>query len=369
MHDKWTRIKEWLDQNLRENKVPRQIDIVDYAKQISNSKLNRAETIRWLKLNYPSYRDHNTRPNFKIPRRAQRMYMFSWYTTLAADLCFLGPRGTLLREIGTSKKEFEPLLVAITLATKKLFVVPMGKGGKSSKAMVKALTVLFSQFEKTFNETPKRILFDQEKAMQSASVTAFLTQNQCKVFFYKYSRSKSVFAEASIRSLRSQLAVLRARRGIDASGKGPIPKGLRWHDLIFDIVKGHNERPIYIYGKKMSMTPNQVNEKIFLKFRREVEEKFANFNIVSIAIDPSLFKKNFKIPLGSRVKIKRRAIELPGLAQKFSEKPLTDSVWIVKKRAVYLSKNWKVILVCIVEEETNKKNRIQIEEAALQVLQ
>lgn len=356
----WSEVKSWLDNQLDNMMVPRRLDVVNYARKINGA--SRPTTITWLEKEYPSYRDRSTRPVFKTPRKVYRSYFNAWYTTVAADLCFFGPSGNLLREINVRKIETEPVLIAITIATRKMFAIPL-RGGKTAKSLVRALSIFFDQFYDTFNETPKRILFDQEKAMASMAVTAFLVSNNCKVHFYKFSKNKSVFAENAIRLLRTKMAVLRDYHGVEPDES--IPTNLKWYNLLEKAVESYNNSPIVMYRVPMSKTPNEINHKNFAAFRLEVERKFGQYSILSLGIDPKLFK--FKIPIGARVKIKRRAIQAPGIGRKWklSEQPLTNTVWKVNRHAVYLTRQWMVLLMYHLSQVNDPSIKAQFEEAAL----
>ena len=159
------------------------------------------------------------------------------------------------------------------------------------------------------------------------------------------------------------MAVLRDYHGVEPDES--IPTNLKWYNLLEKAVESYNNSPIVMYRVPMSKTPNEINHKNFAAFRLEVERKFGQYSILSLGIDPKLFK--FKIPIGARVKIKRRAIQAPGIGRKLklSEQPLTNTVWKVNRHAVYLTRQWMVLLMYHLSQVNDPSMKAQFEEAAL----
>ena len=335
----WKTVSSWVSSLVAKFNFPRQSDVIEFGKRY---KLSARKTKFLLTRDFKEY-STGERPTFPTPRKHSRSYLNYNLSTVCCDLAFFGHKSPELGKIGaTPKIEQSPCLIFVVVATRWLVAIPLGHGGKSAKSLVRALQKSFDAYREQYGVYPKRLLWDDEKAMSSAIVKQFLREKNCKLFTYKFSRTKSAFAENCIRILRAQL-----RKAFKASrGEG------KWHQLLPDIVKGYNSRPLVMHGKKLSFAPRDISRKNFGKFLAQLEQKFQFYNFLSFTIDVSLFKDHFRYPIGSRVVLKKRAISLPGLGAKLSETPLLDKVvWQIVGRAVYISKAGGVIPVVYLESE------------------
>lgn len=344
---KWLEVKTWLNDELEIFKTPRQSDVIEKGKKVGLSK---AKTIKLLKQDFTSYRDVS-RPNYSMPRKKYRTYVGSFFNTVSCDLAFFGYLNPELRKLGVSKIESNGCLIMIVVATRYMIAIPLGPLGKTAKGLKNALNKGFEIYKTRYKMYPTRCLWDQEKAVTSKLVLDFFNEKTCKLFLYKFSRTKALFAELSIRNLRQSLSLLRKHH----------KKSIKWHQILNNIVQGYNERKIVLHGKRMTFTPNDITPKNFYLYQDEINKKFKKYSLLSFSIDPSLF--TFKFPVGSLVKLKNRAINVPGLQQKLSEQPISETIWIVKRHAVYLTSKNDILKKLFLQLQ-NGTSIIQLEEEA-----
>ena len=73
----------------------------------------------------------------------------------------------------------------------------------------------------------------------------------------------------------------------------------------------------------------------------------------------------YKFPLKSRVKIKKRALAASSTFDKLSQDPLDYRVWIIKRRGAHVTKDMSLVKTVFLELEEDQKITTQQEEDAL----
>lgn len=351
-------LAEWISNELSLFHTPRRIDVIRHGKTLG---LTRKQSLSVLKT-FPSITDVG-RPTFPWPRKKTRNYRINYYGVLYVDLAFFNKRfSPELRSLGViSKTEENPALIAVDGATRFAMAEPLGPKGKSTQAVLKAMNVIFDRYFAQYGSFPFLVCSDREKAIMSKEMYAFLREKGAKLYAYKFSRTKALFAENLIRNLRSSMSMLRKEA---AAKKRPLPK---WTQMLPKLIEHYNDRPISYLGKTLSFSPRDITEKNFADYKAEIEKKFESYSLASFSIYPGLFK--WKFPIGSRVRLKRRAVQVPGIGNddaKLSAQPLLERyIFIVKRRVVHLNAKHQLIQTLILQEENTGEVTQQPEDACV----
>lgn len=329
--------------NLDAFNTPRLSDIVAEGKKWGLSAKKSKSIAR---IHFEAYRDVARRPSFPWPAKKHRNYLAHFYGTLYVDLAFFGKRATELNRLGAvSKTEMNPALVAVDGVTHYAMAEALGPGGKSTKSVVSAMSKVFEKYKEQYNTYPFVLCSDKEKAIMSKEMKSFLDSKGTKLFAYAFSRTKALFAENLIRNLRSSMAMLRKRHG---EGK------FKWTIYLPKLIRAYNSRPLVHYGKKLSFSPDEITNETFDDYKNEIRKKIKIYSMASFSIYPGLFK--WKHPLNSRVRLKRRAVEVPGIGSKWSQSPLVEnSTFLVKRRVVHLNAKNELIKTLILQDEENSE--------------
>ena len=350
-------LSQWLRDQLDLFHTPRRIDITREGQALGLSH----RSIKRVLSTFPAYADVG-RPVFPWPTKKHRNYRVHFFGTVFVDLAFFGKKASAeLKALGAvSQTEQNPALVAIDGATHFAMAEPLGPGGKSTKAVLKAMDKIFERYKAQYNTYPYVLCSDREKAIMSTEMKRFLDEKGTRLYAYKFSRSKALFAENLIRILRASLSTLRKHRTVN--GQPPV----KWTRVLPSLIEDYNARPITHLGKKMSYAPIDITEKTFGAYKAEIRKKHKTYSFASFSIYPGLFK--WKHPIGSRVRLKRRAVQVPGIGSnegnKWSEQPLLEKyIFVVKRRAVHLNASNQLIKTLILQEETTGETTHQPEDA------
>ena len=347
---------EWIKTSLANYETPRLSDIAEKGAELG---LGKTQSKAIAKEHFPSYLTTG-RPQFELPRRHYRSYVLSFFYTVACDIAFFGRRSVLQSELGITKTEQAGCLVMHVLGTHYAIAEPLGPKGKSAAGLKKALGTCFERYKKQYDRYPRVILMDDEKAMSSIIVQAFLREHDTKLYRYKYSRNKSLLAEQLIRNIRQSLSMLRKAALKNGTAQRP------WYHYLPGIIKHYNGRPIRLSGVTMPMTPNDVTPENFHELQDYINEKFPTYSLMSFSIDTKQLP--YKYPVGTRVYLKKRAIKQAGIGDKWSEAPLdTTHVWVIKKHAAHVTKQQTIILGAYLESEDGSVQTYQEEDALVPV--
>jgi hypothetical protein len=291
--------------------------------------------------------------------KKKRNHMLETYHTMSIDLGFFGTKTPKpMQAIGLSAMDSNPCMVAVIVSTRYIYVEPIKD--KSATSLIRALTVIFDKYFEKFKMYPLLLLSDQETALMGNRVAAFLEKHNCKLQTYIKSRKKSHFAEAAIRKLKQSLSKLK---------KNAVRRGMptfSWIRVIQSVVDGYNARKLILWKKKMSFSPDDISPATFPAYLRKVRRKFPAYGLLGFAIDPSVVDWNIKI--GSRVQLKRRAVEVPTIGSRLSGQSITEEVWIVKHRAVHTNIKRDLIKTLYLASEVDSSRTISVPETACVVI-
>ena len=331
------KLDSWLQEQLDNFQTPRQRDIFEVGKSLG---LSRRLVLKHLKRQNEAYQTTG-RPQAPWPQKVHRNHLVHFYGTVSVDLAFFGKRSQILSSLGISKTAMGPTFVMIDMGTHYAIVKPMGPKGKSAKNTLRVMKWAFQRYKNQFEIYPHTLCSDNEKAIVSSELRAYFESTFTKLYLYKFSRTKALFAENLIRNLRSSISILK---------KYHKKKKLSWPALVERIVKGYNNRRLVLFGKKMSFTPRQITPQNFNEFKRELRNKFEGYSFSSFSIHPSLFK--WKHPIGTRVFLPKRAVQVPGFSDKLSANPLVDTIFVIVRRVVQLNVKQQLVQTVILKEES-----------------
>ena len=331
------KLDAWLQEQLDNFQTPRQRDIIEVGKSLG---LSRRLVLRHLKNQNEAYQTTG-RPQAPWPQKIHRNHLVHFYGTVSVDLAFFGKRSNILSSLGISKTEMGPTFVMIDMGTHFAVVKAMGPKGKSAKNTLRVMKWAFQEYKKQFKIYPHTLCSDNEKAIVSSELKSYFQSTFTKLYIYKFSRTKALFAENLIRNLRSSISILK---------KHHKRKKISWPTIIERIVKGYNNRPLTLFGKKMSFTPRQITPETFNEFKAELRNKFEGYSFSSFSIHPSLFK--WRLPIGTRVFLPKRAVQVPGFNDKLSANPLSDTIFVIVRRVVQLNVKQQLIQTVILREES-----------------
>ena len=345
----WSKVREWIKKQLELFLTPRQLEITRLAKKLG---LVRSKAINLLKRDFPSYQSTG-RPQFPWPVKKYRNQVFSFYGTVAVDLAFFSKQAFELRGLGVNRRENNPALVMIDVATR-FCIVEVLRKGKSAKSIASGLERAFEKYRAQMGIYPKLVLSDQEAGIKSRIIGEYFSQTNTRLQTFTNSRKKSYMAENMIRILRGSLAILK---------KYHSKRKMSWLSLIDSVVENHNAKKIVMYKKRLSFAPRDITPKTFAKYQQEIYEKIPGSGMIPFAIAPQLFK--WKLPLQTRVNLIKKAISVPGIGTKASEQPLDDAVWIIKKRLVHVNVQRQVVKTLLLEKENDPDAKTQQPENAV----
>lgn len=333
----WEKVESWLQAELAAFHTPRLSDIVQVG--LDHGLSSRQTRLR-VRRDFPSYQSTGS-PKYPWPAKRTRNHVLGFYGTCAIDVAFFGKSSPELRSLGVHNREGSPVLVMIDVATRFAMAEPLGRAGKSAQGLLKATKALFARYRARYGTAPFVLLSDKERGVMSGVMAEYLESTGTKLFTYAFSRTKSLFAEGLIRLLRNSVSKLSKR----------FPeKRLSWVDTLQSILEGYNGRKIVLHGKKMSFAPRDLTPDNFYKYEQEIQTKIPQYSLLSFSIHPSLFK--WRLPIGERVRLTKRAVSVPGIGSKWSENPLDPVVWVVRRRVVHLNVKNQLVKTVWLEEES-----------------
>ena len=347
-------LRAWLQGELDAFRTPRQSDVIQQAKALRLR--SPATVIEWLKREFPAYQAVS-RPKYEFPAKIHRNQLPSFYGIVSVDLAFFGKQSRILQNLGITKTELGPALIMTDMSTRFAIVEAMGPQGKSAPSLLAALKRAFAKYKAQYKIEPTCIVADKEKALQSNLVQSYLKSVGTKTQFLEMSRKKSNAAENLIRNLRASISLLK---------KTHRDKKFTWVSVIDPIVDGYNRRKITYLGKQLSFRPIDITPQTFGAYLAQVQSKFKYYSMAQFPLSPDLLR--WKFPIGTRVRLIKKAVAVPGLGTKASEDPLEEDVWIIVKRAVNLNLKNQVVPTVFLQLEGGKKTTRQSERACVPVL-
>jgi len=322
-------VMAWVTQHLEaRTNVPRFADVLHHAyADLGYEHLKRADIIRRLRL-HPAYLMNSPQTRGRSRWKRYRPILANSLGMLHGDIGYFSVK----RQYETPVTFRAGFLVLKDVLSRFTYAVILRKN-KSAESMVRAFQDILEQHRQTFGPKGHRIIsiaFDQERSVLSHQVQQFFRDNHIAFHPFKYTVSKSKFAEGAIRLVRTEMArILRAH------------PNKRWWHLMDQVVAILNEKPIYIQHQRLQRTekepwrPRDVTKETVLDFcfdlyNADAAKYFAQFNLA-----PQLIQ--FKYPVGTVVRPKLLVTSSAVVGEKRSEINLETDSFVVTQHVPYVN--------------------------------
>ena len=319
----WTKVTNWIRQELQKGFVPRKLDVLDYMR-VNNLKISggRSKVGKLLRL-MPEY--HSTSHQQRRPLRTfkYRPIIVSDLGHLQADIGYF----PLRRDYETPKTFQHGFLAVRDILSRYVYFIVL-RGPKSKTNLVRVLERLISEHNLRHNYPILSISFDQEPGMLSKTVQEFLKTNNIAFRVFDMSRNKAFMAEALIKQLRIDYERIR----INSKEKW-------WQILENKLQQNFNSKTIYIRGKSTGFAPKDItsdNVDQFLNALHRIAPaaKFAVFSINKKWV-------KFKFQLNDIVQPTVVATSSKALGEKSSQLSIRPEMYqIVKQLAILHQDNF-----------------------------
>lgn len=315
-------LMEWVTLELAEGRVPRVIDVVEYAlKTRGYTKLTRARIAGALRL-HPSYMMNSSQQRQRKRSRKHRSVTVNSLGTLHADIGFF----TLSRDYSTPKTYQAGYLIAKDVLSRYTYGVIIKKN-RTAPSMVRAFTTLLEQHQRAFpgGHRIQSISFDRETSVMSKLVQTFFKENFIQFHAFQHTSSKAKFAESSIRQLRTTIKRLLLSHPEE-----------RWWTIFDRAIQALNQQPIVIRGIKLPWRPIDINQSNVNDFLDQLYKKIPVQLHTQSPIAPGVVK-NFSFNVGDYVRTKKIITSSALIGEKRSEISLDPDIFVVTDTLAYLT--------------------------------
>lgn len=323
----WVAVKQWLDNELAQYRAPRMSEILQQAKKLG---LNAKRARELIQANVPEYRQ--TTGKVFSTGRPSRIYNTQVLGVYSCDIGFFGRIQPELARL--SQTYMAGSLIATDILSRFTLCVPLGPEGKSAKGLVAAFEKMFEEHERLRDYPIKSILFDAERAVTGKAVMRLLQDNYITLHIFRHSRTKSAFAENSIKKLRS----IFERWRIHGNEK-------EWHQSCDEATAQINSLPIIVRGKQLSFAPNDVTQQNLGKFLKELHSLRPEYYFSHFSIDVSML--SFRYEIDDVVSLKLKSVSTKVIGEKRSEQSVDEATWIIVDKVAFFS-NKMTIVKCYV---------------------
>ena len=308
--------------------VPRVDDVVRYAyTQLGFRNLTRSAIAKRLRL-HPAYLMNSTQTRGKKRWKKYRRILSNTLGMLHGDIGFFAVK----RGYETPKTFRSGFLVLKDVLSRYTYATIL-QGSRTAESMVRAFQNVLEQHGKRFNHRIKSIAFDQERSVMSNIVQNFFRDNSIAFHPFKFTASKSKFAEGAIKLIRVQMARLTADH----------PKRMWWRTLA-NVVNILNEQPIRISGRVLRRPaagreevwrPVDVDADSLDEFLEDLLKADPMRRFSQSEISPQLVK--FKYPVGTVVRPKLLITSSAVIGEKRSEVNLEQDPFVVTQQLAYVN--------------------------------
>ena len=322
--DKKTLIN-WIDDQIRYGRVPRLNEVRVFAQQ-QHLALKLKDVKHILRL-HPIYLQN-------MPQQRQAKRGGKWRPIIVNDLgfwhCDIG-FFSINKRYPTPPSYRAGFLVAKDVLSRYIYATPLIKN-RTAKSMIKAFQTLLTEHRAKFPDIPvKSISFDRETSVVGKKVQQFLADEGISFHDFQMSDSKAKHAESAIRQIRTVIARLLRRNN----------KKDRWWNLLSTAVASLNSQSVIIGGKKLNISPENVNTSTLNKFKRKLFKAAPSYYWAQYEIAQDLIK-DWKFTVGTKVRAKLVAVTSAVIGKKRSEENLTEELFIIEEKVPYVSRNMEV---------------------------
>ena len=316
-------LMEWVSQHLKSmSDVPRLQDVVQYAyATLGYHHIPRHVIAKKLRL-HPAYLMNSSQSRGKQRWKRYRPILTGVLGSLHGDIGYFSVK----REYETPITYRAGYLALKDVLSRYVYIVIL-KRNKSADSLVKAFEKVLEKHDKQFGPEGHKITsisFDQETSVMSNKVQSFLKEKNIAFHPFKYSASKSKFAENLIRLIRTTMARLVQTH----------PQK-RWWELLETVERILNHQPIRIKNKTLDWRPVDVTKATLTQFKQSLYKSDPLLVFGQFDIAPSLV--NFKYTVGTIVRPKLIITSSAVIGEKRSEINLEQDAFVITDQIAYLN--------------------------------
>lgn len=314
-------LQHWLRGQLMQKNVPRLHDVWKYAQANVRPKLSRKQVATVVRLNKHYLQ---VMPQQRIPKRSRkyRPIITNALGYMHGDVGFFSVQS----HYPTPPKYRAGFLVLVDVLSRLVYLEVLHFNRKAP-AIIAALKKILDRHNKTHDYPIRGLSFDLERSVISNKMQKFLHQHHIKFTSFKLSQSKAKFAENAIRLVRQKMDVLEKHNEYKQ----------RWWNLLDDVEKMLNNRPIMINNALLPFTPAQVTGKNVHELIAAIQQRSPAHYFSQFNIDPRLVQ--FKYRIGDYVKAKTIVTSSSVLGLKRSVHQLTVETFIIVQRKPYFNRD------------------------------
>ena len=335
--DELETLMQWVTDRLStKTDLPRVDDVVRHAYlNLGFRDLPRTLIARRLRL-HPAYLMNSSQTRGRKRWRRYRPIITNALGMLHGDIGFFAVR----RGYETPKRFRSGFLVLKDVLSRFTYVVTL-RGDRTADSMVRALGTVLEQHREIFGAKGHRIkslAFDREKSVMSNKFQSFLREQHISFHPFKFSASKSKFAEGAIKLIRVEMARLQIQDPTD-----------RWWLAIHQVVNLLNQRPIVIRGQALSRPaagenvfwrPVDVYADTLYEFLGDLLKADPLRNVGQFEISSRLVK--FKYSEGTVVRPKLLITSSAVIGEKRSEVNLEADPFVIFRQLAYANASHEV---------------------------
>ena len=316
-------VMAWVTERLKtKSDVPRVSDVVHYAYSALGFKhLKRGDIARRLRL-HPAYLMTSQQTRGRNRWKRYRPVIANALGMLHGDIGFFA----VTRAYETPVTYRAGFLVLKDVLSRFTYIVALRRN-RTADSMIRAFREVLEQHVKFFGDQGHRIksiAFDREKSVTSNKVQEFFRQQNIAFHPFKYTSSKSKFAEGAIRQIRTLMARLQA--------ENPDERWWRLTDTAAAILNSQN---IVVHGKRLDWRPRDVNVDTLRAFRRDLLKADPSRFFGQFTVSPLHVKFNF--PVGTVVRPKLLVTSSAAIGEKRSQTSLVDDYFVVTEQLAYVN--------------------------------
>lgn len=305
----------------------------DIIKEASRFGISKFETTEFLKEYYPyAYNRH-----YVVKLNKSRLYRpitVSNLGQLQCDIMFFS------RKYGPKPKSYFGICVVIDILSRRVYLNIL-KNNKTATSLIRSLKSIYKRYKKDTRCPIISLSMDNEGATRSYIFKKFIETEQIDFVTFTLSKNKASLVENVIGRIRKLYQQMYAAK----FGKiAPLWQCLR------ELENGINNRKIILDGKNTDWTPASINKSNVQEYITYVNSKIPAKFFANYTVDSDLYKK-YKFNIGDRVRIILKAIKNTGPSFKSTQQSLTNMIFIVKRRLLYVAANMTLQIGYIVSKE------------------
>ena len=312
------KIAKFLDRNIAQYHMPTLRDAYNYALD-NQIPLKRAQISRFMRENYEEYaKTLFNQQRIKYPLRVALAYL----GVVGVDLIFPG-RTSAFKYYNVIGPKIYCFLSAICFLSKQIFLFPVPRG-KTFQNLKGPLEKLIQSYQTAKGVAIKSIASDREKALMSFAGQEFFKSHHINHFAYELSSRKNAITENANLLIRQEWACIVHHY-----------PNMKDSDIAVAVTNSINQRPVlFDNGKQSSFTRENVTKRTVQRFLRERKRKQSGDFWGFVRIDPN--KVTFKYPIGTKVRLFKKLVDMPNPLVKRSENSVTSRVYVIAKQGAYL---------------------------------